>query len=196
MGAQEVVGVGVLALVAWAGLSTVRQPPSNIAGKEPIHENPTRLLFDTQQPGDSEGIITFKDPATGQPLGVYAVGIDGRLYENPLKPNTRLEAEFTPSSHFNSPHFDVGGFGGLGDFAGTARPIQVGVRYSPTRLGFGWVAPDLVASTEAVGAGVSIFPTSRTVGYPWYHLGVGAWYMAPWDGGRPGLVLGVSSSIR
>lgn len=197
MGVQEVIGVAALGFLVFAGVSNYTQPPSSLAGKEPIHELPTKLELRMQKPSDAEGEVIFKDPATGSELGRYALGIDGLLYENPDKPNTRIFAEYRPSSYLVSSHFDAGGFAGIGDFAGEdVRATQLGVRYSPGRLGFQWLAPDLVASTEAYGAGVSIFPSSRAVGYPWFRLGVGAWYMAPWDGGRPGLVFGISTSTR
>ncbi len=105
---------------------------------------------------------------------------------------TRTETK--PSTESSTPT-TVGAFGGISNIEGQ-RAAQLGARFSPCRLAFGVLSPDLVATNDAVGLGISLYPPSRAVGSTWAHFGLGAWYMAPWDGGRPGTVFGVSTSFN
>lgn len=89
---------------------------------------------------------------------------------------------------------DIGTWGAYS--TADAAHFQTGIRYAPVRLLYGTIALDAVASRDVAGAGISLFPPAEYVGDTWAHLGVGAWYVAPFHGGRPGLAYGLSFSIH
>ncbi len=91
------------------------------------------------------------------------------------------------------PGFDIGTFGGYA-VSGTVPRFQVGLRYSPVRLSWGILAPDVVASQTAAGVGLSVYPPSTYFGRWWDHFGLGGWYVAPYDGSHGAVVVGLAFS--
>ena len=80
--------------------------------------------------------------------------------------------------------------------------FQTGVRWGVVRFLGGLVGLDAVVLRDAAGAGASIYPPAEyldsgsSTWLTWAHVGVGAWYVAPYRGGRPGLAYGLSFSTR
>jgi hypothetical protein len=88
----------------------------------------------------------------------------------------------------------------IGTFAGYStadtRRFESGVRYGFCRLLYGAVALDAVAGTQAAGAGISCYPPAEYAGNAWAHIGLGCWYVAPYRGGHPGALFGLSFSTH
>lgn len=61
--------------------------------------------------------------------------------------------------------------------------LDVGLRYSPVRLAYGVVSPDILASPRQAGIGISIYPPTSTVHPALQHFGVGVAYLADYHGG-------------
>lgn len=191
----KLIGYGLLGLIAWTILSTSCAPVPTLAGKEPVKTKASQLNWTWKGPADANGTMVTRNRSTGEPLGEYAVGADGVWHQtDEQRDHGPEEAEFTPSLYLGEWTFDVGPFLGVPFNATLDRDVQLGVRVSPARVAFGTIAPDFVASEEAFGLGISAFPPERAVGRSLSRFGAGAWYMVPWDGGRPGLVLGLSAS--
>ena len=82
-----------------------------------------------------------------------------------------------------------------GDSSRNDSGIDIGIRYSPTRLFYGVVAPDLLVSPHQAGIGVSLYAPAQTVNHTLQHFGLGVGYMAGFDGGGGWMPYG-SLSIR
>jgi hypothetical protein len=74
--------------------------------------------------------------------------------------------------------------------------FETGVRWGVVRLLYGTTALDAVVLRDAAGAGVSIYPPAEYCGDDWAHIGLGAWYLAPYRGGHPGFAYGLSFSTH
>lgn len=74
--------------------------------------------------------------------------------------------------------------------------FQTGIRWGAVRVLYGTIACDAVAFRDAAGAGISIYPPAEYLGDLWTHIGLGGWYAAPYRGGHPGLVFGISFSTH
>lgn len=61
--------------------------------------------------------------------------------------------------------------------------LDAGLRFSPVRLGYGIVSPDLLVSPRQAGVGVSFYPPAATVAPALQHFGVGVGYLADYRGG-------------
>lgn len=72
---------------------------------------------------------------------------------------------------------------GSGDNPEGETGLDIGLRYSPVRFAYGIIAPDLLISPRQAGIGVSAYPPTKTVRYPFNKLGVGLGYLADYDGG-------------
>jgi hypothetical protein len=142
-------------------------------------------------------------PAAGGGIGTHQVDQrlerDGVLYD---EDGSAICATTTDDYYGGKGHYDLGAFTG---FRPASRgydkldPFTAGLRFSPLRLGYDCVAPDLVVTNEWAGAGVSFFAPERFVGSDWKHLGLGAWYGYPFRGqpdGPGGWTVGASFSIR
>lgn len=77
--------------------------------------------------------------------------------------------------------------------------FQTGVRWGAVRFLGGTIGVDVAAFRDVAGLGVSAYPPAEYLNdgwLNWAHLGVGAWYVAPYRGGHPGLAYGLSFSTR
>jgi hypothetical protein len=74
--------------------------------------------------------------------------------------------------------------------------FQTGVRWGVCRLLYGTTALDAVALRDVAGAGISLYPPAEYCGDIWAHIGLGAWYVAPYRGGHPGFAYGLSFSTH
>lgn len=73
--------------------------------------------------------------------------------------------------------------------------LDVGIRFSPLRVAYGVISPDLLVSPRQAGVGVSFYPLSQSVAPMFQHFGVGVAYMADYRGGA-GLSPYISLSTR
>ncbi len=186
---------GVLAYILWTLFSAHVQPPPSLDGKKPIEYGSTVHHWNRTS-ADAVGTLDILD-SKGGVLRSYAAGPDGVLHEGDDPNPSGLHARYTPHDYaidfagFSS--FDAGAFAALpqrGDLA-------LGVRLSPGRLLFNAISPDVTITHDSVGLGLSAYPPSRFVGYPWAHFGLGCWYQHPFrDGGADGLAVGLSTSFR
>lgn len=181
----ERVALCLLVLIL-ASIFVFHGKPSSLNGLTPVeHKAPRFHLFRNQGEGDGTfdikipGVIT--DGASSRSGSFVLYG--GRLYED-SKDTSDLRATFTPDYYF----VDIDPDGGLdlGTWAAYRKGstedtsgFQTGIRYSPVRLGWGIVAPDLVVSADVVGGGFSFYPPPQFVGGWWRHIGLGAWYTVP-----------------
>lgn len=194
----EVIGgtvlIGFIAITLW-----FNTPASNMDGKQPVV---TRSAFHlVRTAGESDGVLDLRDRG-GVVLGSYVLR-DRQLYETPEQAESGvITAALIRDYYLIDPGFDLGVWGGWSQAGSDSDDdddisrFQAGFRFSPARLLYGTVAPDLVASADVGGAGLTFYPPTHLVGQHWRHLGVGAWYVAPFDGSDPGWAFGISFSTR
>ncbi|MFA6132551.1 MAG: hypothetical protein WC869_00890 [Phycisphaerae bacterium] len=124
---------------------------------------------------------------------------DGLFYDEAGSP---LRTKVTDDLNFVKTQYDIGTFAGFRPASrGYDRldPFTAGLRFSPIRLGYDVVAPDLVITNDWAGAGASFFLPERIVGPDWKHLGLGLWYGYPFRGQADapgGWTAGLSFSLR
>lgn len=190
MSNEAIAGVlllGFLGFTVW-----FNKPAMPIDGMRPVETHSDFHLVGNGTQLD--GTVEARDPA-GAVVGRYAL-LDGQLYE--ASPDNSIHLSLTRHYDFVRGVFDVGtwaGYYGGGTDEHTSS-FQAGFRYSPLRLLYDTVSLDAVISADAAGAGFSIYPPTRLVGPAWRHIGIGAWYAAPFDRGDPGWAVGVSFSVR
>jgi hypothetical protein len=191
---EKLVGYAVVAVIAWTVISGYLQPPPTIAGKTPIPTKPT-AYHGWKEDTDGIGTVVATNRSTGERLGVYVLGDDGLLHQTGEQAdNGVISLSYQPDVYAGKWNFDVGPIVVAANIPGTPA-VQAGLRFSPCRLGYGWFAPDVAVTNDAVGVGGSLYLPERTAGPVWSRIGAGAWYMAPWSGGSPGFALGLSASI-
>ncbi len=198
VGLPQLIGCGVLAVIAWTLFSAHLQPPPTIEGKQPIHYAPSTIEF-IRKAKDGSGRLDIVDEKRTV-LRSYVVDRGGVLNEDPNQAASGgLRLVFTP----NLPVIDIGTVGAIdvGAFVAVPQhghaPLSIGLRLSPGRVGFDAVSPDLVITENAIGLGISVYPPARAVGYPWSHFGLGLWYLHSYrDDGPDGLAVGLTSSLR
>lgn len=157
-----------------------------IATKTKLHVYPTTPRVD--------GEIIASDPA-GAELGRWYLDA-GRVYV-PVDTKPRINLSLVRHQYLYDPGLDLGTFAGYATSHSADLPgFQVGVRVSPARLAWGAVSPDVVITSSGFGAGLSAYPPGAYFGRWWDHIGVGAWYIEPFDGGSPSLVVGLAFSTR
>ncbi len=146
---------------------------------------------------DADRTMDFKD-AHGRTVG-RVLERDGVFYD---PEGSRLSTVVTDDLYFAKPQYDIGAFAG---FRPASRgydkldPFTSGLRFSPIRLCYDVIAPDLVLTNEWAGAGASFYFPERLVGSDWKHLGLGVWYGYPFRGdtnGPGGWTIGLAFSIR
>lgn len=128
---------------------------------------------------------------------------DGHLYHAGEPPRAddpeAITASVAPDYYLADPtKLDLGAWAGYNTRGSDVRGgrFQAGARYSPVRLLYGIIAPDLVVSEDVAGAGVSVYPPERLVGRYLGHVGVGGWYVAPFAGGDAGWMFGLTFSTH
>lgn len=92
---------------------------------------------------------------------------------------------------------DLGAWGGFyTDPDEKSGKLDIGLRYSPVRLAYGVVAPDILVSPNQAGFGGSLYLPAQTGHGVWKHLGVGLGYTVEFDSGGGGWLPYVSLSTR
>lgn len=149
--------------------------------------------------GDGDG--TYEATAAlpdGSSVRGHFIADNNRLYINdPADGSPHVTLAYTPDYYLlDATRLDLGVWSGYNSRStdSTADRFQTGLRYSPARLLYGTIAPDLVLSGDLVGGGLSVYPPRRLVGDYIEHVGLGAWYAAPFDGGGPGWCFGLTFS--
>jgi hypothetical protein len=190
VGAALLIGVVILVVA-------LQSPPSSINGLKAIKEE-TSHFHVLRGKGDADGTVTIKGTVSGE-RGSFVLD-EGQIFENPKDLNKDYTLSFTPDNYFIDPHLDIGTWAGYRSSHSPDVPsFETGIRYSPVRIGFGTVAPDLVFNDKLVGAGISVYPPTRVVGNFWRHIGLGAWYTVPTHSDSdvgPGWCYGLSFSTR
>jgi hypothetical protein len=190
---ERIVGIGIAAFVAWTILfnpPTLTLPPGT---KEVAHHIATGIM---RESNDVDETIKISDEK-GIDLGHLFIR-DGRMLEptSPAEPN-KFSTERTEYRYLIDLRSDIGVWSGAFLGSGETNRIQYGLRYSPTRLLYGTVAPDLIVGEEAAGLGISVFPATDRCGRFWLHTGLGAWYVIPYDkDDKPATCLGLSIGLR
>jgi hypothetical protein len=118
----------------------------------------------------------------------------GQLFSSPETAGV-YSLSVTTHRYLYDPKLDLGAFAGVG-ISGDSDRFQPGIRVSPVRLAWGTTALDAVATANGAGIGASIYPPPRYFGRWWNHIGVGGWYIVPFDGSDPGVTVGLSFSTR
>lgn len=145
---------------------------------------------DTAKTSDNEdiqGSVVIKNNKTGDKLSLnvvhdYLVLPEGTK-ELPKYKNEQsgLEEPIWSISHVKKeywfdPGTDIGVYGGY--LFGTKddkeiRSFETGIKFSPCRMVFNYLSPDLLVSPQGIGLGLSFYPRPERFGNFWDHLGVG-----------------------
>jgi hypothetical protein len=146
---------------------------------------------------DADRSLDIKDAKGGPRARILER--DGMFYDPDGSP---IRTIVTPDLYFGKFHYDLGAFAG---FRPASRgypdlnPLTAGLRFSPCRLGYDTIAPDLVITNDWAGAGASFYLPEHLAGPDWKHFGLGAWYGYPFRGRSDapgGWAVGASFSIR
>ena len=106
------------------------------------------------------------------------------------KPEPRWSYKWTRHRYPIDFDTDLGGWSGFRVATADAeRPdgevgFDMGLRYSPVRLAYGVISPDILVSPRQAGIGCSFYAPPQSVRYPFPHLGVGLGYLADYRGGN------------
>ena len=154
--------------------------PSTIDGQKVI---PTKVDYHTTRSDkELDGKIVIEHVPSGDKLRIDHY--DGNfLYPNgdvefPKDKNGLVlwKVEPTRDRYFVDFNFDVGAYAGVVDGHKTSNKTSdtdVGIRYSPLRIGYGLFAPDALVSRQSAGIGISCYPSPDNWGKYWRHVGIG-----------------------
>ncbi len=196
MSLNGIIAVGILLFIVVIFM-TVQKPVPTLDGLTPIPTTfPDFVAWSNQH--DAVSKVTIKEKASGAVVGELLRADDGRLYQSPESlPRATLLFEETDIVPFGRRVDRLGTFVGYFDKHDGARAdkLQVGVHYEPCELFFGTVSFPSFAITKDLGAigAVGRLPPRA---FPRLScIGIGIWEAAPFDGGRPGLLLGAEFHI-
>ena len=192
---NKVIGVSCVVLMAWL-LSTASPPAPKITNAVPATPKAARFHF-WRGEGDTDRTLDVTLPSDGNGTG-RLLEHSGNIY---VDRDSNIRVGVTRDVYFGVSRTDIGSFAGYRPaFRGTEQSTaSLGFRYSPVRLFYDTVAPDIAISPNWAGIGVSAYAPEYLVGETWKHVGVGAWYGYPYGGlldGPPGWTVGLSLSIR
>lgn len=92
---------------------------------------------------------------------------------------------------------DLGAWAGFHtDTESQSGELDIGLRYSPIRLAYGVIAPDILVSPNQAGIGGSLYMPAQSTHGVWNSLGVGLGYAVEFDGGGDGWLPYLSLSTR
>lgn len=195
------IGIAVIAFLVYTGAGPRAQPRSNYVPLK-VTDNKTEGARSNGNAPDATLKITTPDGKDSWRLAVF----DGSLLYEPKEQADRPASEqWTYEYRINRYGLDytrdIGAWAGFrvsetttdndkGDVG-----LDVGIRYSPVRLGYGVISPDILVSPRQAGVGVSFYPPAQSVSPLLQHFGLGVAYMADYRGGS-GLVPYLSLSTR
>ncbi len=188
------------ALLAFTVLTVwFNHPAPSTNGLQPVSETGADFHL-LRHRGDGDGTLTVTAAPSDLGHSARFVLDDGRLYwPDDETPDAGLSATVRPSYYFaDSTKLDLGAWGAYNVRGrdSTGGRFQAGLRYSPVRLFYGIAAPDIVASEDVIGIGVSLYLPPRLVGRYIGHVGIGGWYAAPFDGGDEAWMYGLTFSTH
>lgn len=196
---RGIIGFILIAIVI-AIVVTHNRPAPKIDGASPATTTFPRLhLFRGDSDADKSldlKIDTERLPASGT---VRLLERDGLFYDPDGSP---IHTTVTNDIYFLKTHYDFGTFAGYRPASRGQEgldPFTAGVRFSPLRLCYDTIAPDLAITNQWAGAGASFYLPENFVGPTWKHLGLGVWYGYPYRGRSDapgGWTAGLSFSIR
>lgn len=145
---------------------------------------------------DGDARIDLVDEA-GKPTGSMLLD-NGVLYD---PKDGKVRGTVTRQLYATSVGLDLGTFAGYRDAArgSNSDTFSVGLRYSPVRVFYGCLAPDLAVTKDWGGVGLSLYLPDTFKGQAISHFGLGAWYGSPFggrDAGDAGWTVGLSFSSR
>ena len=182
--------IGLIATTFWFS----HTPAPSIAGDVTV---PTTTRFHGWRGDkDADGTLQVFDDKNNLAAAFHVR--DNRVSEIPTSRDPgeqHYRTNFERDFYLGQTDLDLGAWTGYSKLDGP-RHWQTGVRYSPVRFLYDAVSADLAVSQSAAGAGISLFPPADSLGDFWRHVGVGVWYVAPFDGGSPGLIFGLSFSTH
>lgn len=191
---------GILGLLAVAAvvfiLVTHTKPAPKLDGASPAKLAAPKFHF-IEEDQDVDKTIDIKDDTGSTVARLFERR--GLLYDPKGSPHHTV---VTPHLEFVRPAYDIGAFAGYRPASRHSTeldPFTAGLRFSPLRLGYGIVAPDLVITNQWAGAGASFYLPEGLAGVEWKHFGVGAWYGYPFRGQADapgGWTVGLSFSVR
>lgn len=160
-----------MALVALAFWFSSNPAPTRNGEKliEPEHKN-VHLI---RHKGEVDGTLKITHKPSGDQFSTDFY--DNNHYELPSQAGSGVwDPQLSRDYYLIDPGLDLGTWAGYTGRHGDSRDdFDVGLRYSPARLLFGTVAPDLLVGTKEAGVGISLYPPKSVFGPGWNHLGVG-----------------------
>lgn len=186
--------IGVLAVTLWYS----HAPAPSIVGDVPPDHSET-AYHGIRPANAADGVLTITDDQGSLVAGIH-IRHDRVSLERvgPTRDPDGTEHHFTTryerDVYLWDTDLDCGTAAGY-SLADTRR-FQTGLRWGAVRLLYGIVACDAVAFQDCAGAGISLYPPAEYLGDLWTHIGLGGWYAAPYRGGHPGLVFGLSFSTH
>jgi hypothetical protein len=173
-------------------------PASTVADKNEVPATAPRFHW-WRSPDEGDGTLTLKGSLDGRVGHItIANGLPYQPKPGSIDDIPDLKMSFTEDVDFGRWNYDFGTYAAYRrPKGGNTDPFQVGVRFSPARILYGSVAPDLVLSRSTFGVGASFYVPKKFAGQ-WSHLGLGAWYTYPLAGtsraGSPAWAYGLSFS--
>lgn len=193
---EKLVGFALVAVILYGAFSFGRTPAPSLKGEVAI----PRAGTDTHlwRTDGAEDRIRLRDRAAGHDLGYFDVDERGVLHQTPHQAGAgAVITDYRHQRYLGRPWVDVGAWAGVVGTDSGDPPVQLGLRVSPARFLDGVLAPDIVISEHAVGAGASLYlPRELGANPPWNRLGAGVWYMAAFNGDGSGPALGLTLTTR
>jgi hypothetical protein len=196
MSLNGIAALGILLFIVVIFL-TVKDPAPSLEGLTAI---PSTFPQFTGWSGQHAAVakIEATDKSSGARVGEFLRGADGRLYESPESAaRSTIQLEETPIIPFGQRIDRIGTFVAYFDKHGDTRAdrFQVGAHYEPCDLFFGTISlPSFAITKDLAGIGAVGRLPPRT--FPRLScIGIGVWEAAPFDGGRPSLLVGAEFHI-
>jgi hypothetical protein len=186
--------IGALTVTLWYA----HAPPPTITGDVPPDHSGT-AYHGIRPANAADGVLSIFDDQGGLVAGVHIRHDRVSLEQiGPTHDPDGTEHHYTTRYERDVYLWDTDFDGGVAagySLADTPR-FETGIRWGVVRVLYGIVAVDAVAFKDAAGAGISVYPPAEYLGDLWTHIGFGSWYAAPYRGGHPGLVFGLSFSTH
>ncbi len=193
---EPFVAIGVMGLVALAFWLSGEAPPT-LNGQDlivPKHKN-VHLI---RSKGEVDGTLEVTHKPSGDKFKTDF--LDNNHYQTPAQEKSgKWDTSISRDFYFIDPGLDWGTYAGWatghkkdpGD-----SDFKVGLRFSPARLMFGTVAPDLLIGSDAAGLGVSVYPPKSFFGGGWNHVGLGIGRIYDYDDHDPSTLLYLGFTTR
>lgn len=178
-----ILAIGIFVAAVWYNSFTV---PATVNGQVVV---PTKITPHIEREvGEVDGSLTIKHNPSGDSLDLDVLnnfvlfppgvlGSDKWFDANTGKDENRWEIKYDRKRYFYDPGFDFGTYGGYlsGNKEGTdIEDLDVGIRVSPVRWFYGSTSfPDILASNQGIGIGVSLYPEPIHFGPIFDHIGAG-----------------------